>query len=114
MRLTHVSGYLDCAPNSETDTSSFWGCGPNRKLLTVITRIDKTIIFPEDVDDHGQDEVASPKSHKDPELRFEANVRDINVEEGEHLQIWYAQDLKNHYDNDNEGRHCIYVDVEYK
>ena len=50
-------------------------------------------------------------TYNDDLLIFNHKFKAMNVVENEVFQIWYGEDLKDRYESDNEGKHCVDVDI---
>ena len=42
-------------------------------------------------------------------LNFVSLTNPIYVEKGTELNIWYSEDLRDYFDTDNTGKHCVDV-----
>ncbi|KAJ7352993.1 hypothetical protein OS493_032932 [Desmophyllum pertusum] len=110
-KLAHRSGYVNC--DAATQYQSNWGCIAN--LAVFITDDQQQRILPTDnASFHGH---STPCLHNivynlpgfttdSPELRFNNFSSPLAVSKGEKFQIWYTEDLKDCYENDNYGQTC--------
>ena len=115
IRMKHVNGYLSCVPSAPY---SRWGCG--NAISTEITDKRGNVIFPD------LKKVPRNKYHQfiipgyDGEtsefLTFVEFENPIHVEKGTELNIWYAEDLRDLWEIDNSGRHCVdvYTKIDYQ
>lgn len=116
VKLVHLYGYVSC-DTRRTSYWSYWGCGDNptagiKDMVNVkITTSTNHIIWPP-----SQFTTAFYKWSKipgynslSPELILSSFAQPSRVNSGQHLRLWYAEDLLNQSEGDNGGRACCDV-----
>lgn len=116
-KLVHKNGSLRCNPR---DPPSFWGCTHSnygdRRLLTVITHDNQPIPSLADYFKRGHVDGCRYYSYRlnnidvnSTELIFNKLSIPLSVSIGQEFRVWYLQDWKNCYDEDNSGQTCADV-----
>ena len=118
LKLVHRSGYVNCAFPTALNTK--WGCAfiddsyHSQKLNVHITNENNTRIFPANVSGslflnihlyytlHGCDK-------NSPEIVFDSIPTPLSVVAGQKFRIWYADDLAEKDEDDNDGTSCTDV-----
>lgn len=110
LRLRHVSGKITCAKREAADHYSRWGCQNFRRDIKtfVVEPRNNQLWYPEKY-------TASLVYWLDgfmPDDDVLILKKKANFTAGNQLQIWYSEDwIGGKGEEDNEGRHCIEVDV---
>ena len=118
IKLQHISGLITCNKDNPNFGSGIWTCNhDNTKLSTVITDINKTVIFPPNVTmaETVQKVIFGDKDAyrmTPTELYFTKPT--LHVSAGDSLQIWNTNDYGDTHDADNAGRHCVKVYAKFK
>lgn len=103
---------------------SFWGCTHSnygdRRLLTVITHDNQAIPSLADYFERGHVDDCRYYSYRlsntdvnSTELIFNKLSTPLSVSTGQEFRIWYLQDWKKCYEDDNSGQTCADVYVWY-
>jgi len=118
--LVHRYGYVSCNTQS-ISYWSHWGCGDNTwndmndMVGVVITNSDNHILLPPNqfttIDDHLS---KIPRYNSlSKELVLSVFSHPHWVTSGQELSLWYGQDLMNDSEENNGGRVCCDVYVDY-
>ena len=118
LKLQHISGLITCSINNPSFGSSKWTCNDDiTKLSTVITDINKNIIFPPNVTLHryvSGVKFADPTAYQMSPNELLYRRPKVAVSKGTSFQIWNTNDLGGDvHDLDNAGRHCVKVFGKY-
>jgi len=108
LRLQHISGLLSCY-NIRNDHFSRWGCNNIRRdRLHLVISNPKTnkLWYPESI----SDEYYLLHGFKNEDDAIVIKKRG-NFTVGDTLKFWYSQDWFSKSWEDNEGRHCISIDI---
>ena len=121
IKLVHRYGYVSCDTHS-TSHWSYWGCGDNpwnginKMVDVVITNSDNHILLPPNqlitIDNAGWSKIPGYNSLS-PELVLSVFSHPHSVNSRQELRLWYGQDLMNYSEENNGGRVCCDVYVDY-
>ena len=119
LKLVHRSGYVNCLSGKATNTK--WGCLVtedryyNEKLIGVhITNENDIRIFPANVsgslrlDGHNYYTLPGFNGNSS-EITFGSTPTPLSVVAGQKFRIWYADDLADKDEDDNDGTSCTDV-----
>ena len=109
IKLVYRSGAMKCVA---TDTGSNWGCDDSSKLNVFITDEKREVIFPskQQVTLAAGNWYTLPGTLSvDEELVFSDFCSPTYVSNGDHLRIWWGEDLINYSEGDNVGNVCVKV-----
>ena len=113
IKLEHVSGWVTCRLPYE----SYWGCPyyGNERILTIITDNKSKPQFPYKIADANNLHFTLPGvNHESKEIVLPAPDRvPYNGHAGEIMNIWYSEDIRDIYDGNNAGTHCVNVYATY-
>ena len=104
VRLMHLTGNVTCSRNKPY---SYWGCGDNEMLRTIVTDSGNGKVFPSQSLERSY-KLRGIKSNSE-ELTFSNLTKPLKVETGQEFRVWYNEDLRNEFENDNNGKTCADV-----
>ena len=100
----YKSGYVTCDTNN-LPYGSHWACKKQEQIGTIITNAENKVIF--------------PHNYKNTSFMLQSYYRNSSkviyhlsphmVDGGEEFRIWYHEDYRNQYENDNAGSTCTVV-----
>lgn len=114
MKLTHVSGQINCGVinGQRAPYDSNWGChnwpGLQATPLNVLlTDSSNAVLFPKTFQHPtGGWYSLSGYNSRSKDLVFPALANPLRISPQSTLRLWYGEDLKDSYESDNEGRVC--------
>ena len=117
VKLVHLYGYVTCHKYNP-DNWSFWGCGHGLKDLVdvVVTWSNNQIILPASQfigNRAGKWSKLPGYNSFSPEIILSVFSTPLSVSAQTQLRVWYAEDLVNYTEGDNDGRVCADVYVLY-
>lgn len=109
-KLQHVSGAVNCRDSPST----FWGCTfYNEAIIQTLIVAQNVVVSPK----VSYDESDLPNFKISPFNIYSKEIIlpgfNYNGKKNEQLEIWYAEDFLNKYENDNVGHHCVNIYVTY-
>lgn len=125
-KLVHVTGKVTCESDtchSKTSYETNWGCSTSHPYVgstplgTFITTPSKRVLFPREKFIRDKSKTMwyalpgfEPNS---PFLVFHDFANPEYFRDGQELQLWYGEDMKNSSESDNGGQTCAKVYVWY-
>ncbi|XP_068724923.1 uncharacterized protein [Montipora capricornis] len=105
LKLVYRSGYITYNKNKKPFGSQ-WGC-KGSGLCTLVTNAANKVIFPQDYEN---DSYFLINTHlNSSELLFYSLPSPLKVRAKDEFRIWYNEDLRNAWEDDNSGRTCVEV-----
>ena len=111
VKLVHLSGQVTCAIQS--NAWSKWGCAmPDlvKKILVVLTDKSNTILLP--MFQSPFDTIPGYDAQSS-EIVFSGFSPPLHLSSDKELRLWYAEDLKDGIEIDNNGTSCTDVFAKY-
>jgi len=108
IKLVHTKGQVTCRHGWG---HSNWGCGGKKIILAVTTSTNK-VIFPKNLEGSGH--ATLPKyTAQSAVIILDNPAYEPKVRKGQNLRLWYGEDLKDWWEDDNSGRSCadVYANI---
>ncbi|XP_067025524.1 uncharacterized protein [Acropora muricata] len=113
VKLVHVSGEVTC--NYPWNAYSKWGCDrPNLKqyIFVLLTNTSNTILLPMG-QSQGSRYTLPGYDAQSSEIIFSGFPNPLHLSSDKELRLWYAEDLRDHTEDNNNGTSCTDVFAKY-
>ena len=114
IKLVHRSGQVSCMSGHR----SIWGCyswSHGKTIGIIVTNSNDEIVLPDaSVIEHAGGWWASPTQHHRSSQLVLRPGKPLEVAKGTNMKAWYAEDLKNHSEENNSGQVCADVYANFK
>ena len=112
VKLVHLTGQVTCNRH-HVNAWSKWGCGPPYSVLVIgvfLTDASNNIVLP-----MGQSSSYTIPGYdaQSSEIVFSGFPNPLHLSSDKELRLWYAEDLKDLTEIDNNGRSCTDVFAKY-
>ena len=113
VKLVHLSGGVNC--DLPRNAYSKWGCDrPNLKqyIFVLLTNTSNTILLPMG-QSQGSRYTLPGYDAQSSEIIFSGFPNPLHLSSDKELRLWYAEDLRDHTEDDNNGTSCTDVFAKY-
>ena len=114
VKLVHFYGFVTCDTRIASSGYSYWGCsiyhsGLKDHVAVVITTSANRVLLPSSKFMSGKWSKIPGYNSFPPEIVLSAFSNPPSVLKGQELRLWYAEDLTNISEYDNDGTSCCDV-----
>ena len=110
IRVKHISGMIGCGGVAD----NYWGCSHElNKLRLIITSVNRYLLYPKESTGDSDQPANQKYNVYSKELILNFNRKFYRGTKGEILNIWFDEDFRNEFEEDNVGSVCVKIDVLY-